>query len=121
MIDDDPNDLRLLGKMIIEQGTYKATLAEGGPAGWVEITTKTPHAIVLDLFMPEIDGFTILEQMRRDPKLRNIPVIVITGADLTGEQRKQLENLGQRLLQKSSLQEKDLIATIENALKRVKK
>ena len=47
-------------------------------------------------------------------------MVVITGADLSTEQREQLDNLGQRLLQKSSLKEKELIATIENALERVK-
>ena len=120
VIDDDPNDLRLLGKMISEQGKYKAILAEGGPAGWNTIIAKAPHAIILDLFMPEMDGFTILEQLRRDEKLRSLPVIVITGADLTVEQQKQLENLGQRLLQKSSLRENELIATIEGVLRRVK-
>lgn len=120
VIDDDPNDLRLLGKMLSEQGRYKAILAEGGPAGWKAIKSKAPHAIVLDLFMPEMDGFSILEQLRKEEKLRSLPVIVITGADLTSEQQKQLDDLGQRLLQKSSLREKDLIATIENALQRVK-
>lgn len=120
VIDDDPNDLRLLGKMLSEQGRYRATLAEGGQAGWKAITSNTPHAIVLDLFMPDMDGFTILEQLRKDKKLRKLPVIVITGADLTNEQQKQLDNLGQRLLQKSSLKEKELIATIEDALQRVK-
>jgi len=120
VIDDDPNDLRLLGKMLAENGRYKAILAEGGPAGWNSIKSKAPHAIILDLFMPEMDGFTILEQLRQDEHLRNLPVIVITGADLTNEQQKQLDDLGQRLLQKSSLREKDLIATIENTLQRVK-
>ena len=121
VIDDDPNDLRLLGKMLSEQGRYKATLAEGGQAGWNAITSNTPpHAIVLDLFMPEMDGFTILEKLREDNKLRKLPVIVITGADLTSEQQKQLDDLGQRLLQKSSLKEKELIGTIEDALQRVK-
>jgi CheY-like chemotaxis protein len=120
VIDDDPNDLRLLGKMITEQGKYKATLAEGGPAGWNIIASKAPHAIVLDLFMPEMDGFTILERMRQDKKLRDVPVIVITGADLTADQQKQLENLGKRLLQKSSLTENELIETVENTLQRVR-
>jgi PAS domain S-box-containing protein len=120
VIDDDPNDLRLLGKMLTEQGRYKAVLAEGGPAGWNAIKSKLPHAIILDLFMPEMDGFSILEQIRKDEKLRNLPVIVITGADLTSEQQKQLEDLGQWLLQKSSLREKELISIIENALQRVK-
>jgi CheY-like chemotaxis protein len=70
--------------------------------------------------MPEMDGFAILEQLRNDEKLRNLPAIVITGADLTSEQYKQLDGLGQRLLQKSSLKEQELISTIENALQRVK-
>ena len=120
VIDDDPNDLRLLGKMLAEQGRYKAILAEGGPAGWNSIKSKPPHAIVLDLFMPEMDGFTILEQLRKDETLRDIPAIVITGADLTSEQQEQLDSLGQRLLQKGALREKDLITLIENALQRVK-
>ena len=120
VIDDDPNDLRLLGKMLSEQGKYKAILAEGGPAGWNVLKSQAPHAVVLDLFMPEMDGFTILEQLRNDEKLRNLPAIVITGADLTSEQQKQLDDLGQRLLQKSSLKEQELISTIESALQRVK-
>jgi len=120
VIDDDPNDLRLLGKMLSEQGKYKAILAEGGPAGWNALKSQAPHAVVLDLFMPEMDGFAILEQLRNDEKLRNLPAIVITGADLTSEQHKQLDDLGQRLLQKSSLKEQELISTIENALQRVK-
>jgi CheY-like chemotaxis protein len=120
IIDDDPNDLRLLGKILSEHGRYKAILAEGGPAGWSAIKSKSPHAIIMDLFMPEMDGFTILEKVRNDETLRNLPIIVITGADLTSEQQEQLDNLGQRLLQKSSLKEKDLIASIENALQRAK-
>ena len=120
VIDDDPNDLRLLGKMLSEQGRYKATLAEGGKAGWSTITSKAPHAIIMDLFMPEMDGFTILEMLRKDEKLKELPVIVITGADLTTEQHKQLDDLGQRLLQKSSLRESELIATIETVLQRAK-
>jgi len=120
VIDDDPNDLRLLGKMLSEQGRYKAILAEGGQAGWKIISTQPPHAVVMDLSMPDLDGFTILEKLREDKKLREIPVIVITGIELSAEQRKQLDKMEQRLLQKGSLKETELIATIENALRRVK-
>ncbi|GAB4503772.1 MAG: hypothetical protein Fur0043_07640 [Anaerolineales bacterium] len=121
IIDDDPNDLRLIGAMIANQGRYKPILAEGGQAGWEIIQTKTPHAIVLDLFMPEVDGFTILERIHASKDLRNIPVVVVSSSDLTEEQKKQLQGFGQRLLQKSSLEERELIATIENALKRIGK
>ena len=57
VIDDDPNDLRLIEKILSQHGQYKPILAEGGRKGWEAINRKTPHAIILDLFMPEMDGF----------------------------------------------------------------
>jgi len=69
--------------------------------------------------MPEMDGFTILEKMRDDPKLREIPVVVVSGVDLSAEQQQQLKELGQRLLTKGTLNESDLLNTVERALKRI--
>jgi len=59
--------------------------------------------------------------MREDPKLRGIPVVVVSGMDLTAEQREQLNQFGQRLLTKGTLSESDLLNTIEQALKRVER
>ncbi len=70
VIDDDPNDLRLIEKILSQHGQYKPILAEGGRKGWEAINKKMPHAIILDLFMPEIDGFTILEKLRENSTLR---------------------------------------------------
>ena len=119
VIDDDPNDLRLIEKILKEHSLYKTILAEGGRKGWEAIVTKPPDAIILDIFMPEMDGFTILEKLREDPNLRNIPVLVVSGGGLTIEQQKQLSDYGQRLITKSSLVEDSLITSIENALKRI--
>jgi CheY-like chemotaxis protein len=69
--------------------------------------------------MPDLDGFTILERMRSTPKLRDVPVVVISGVDLNPDQRRQLENLGKRLLQKGMLTEDELFATLEKALSRL--
>ncbi|NOY98726.1 MAG: response regulator, partial [Chloroflexi bacterium] len=119
VIDDDPDDLRLLGKILSENGRYKPVLAEGGRAGWEAITSRTPHAVILDLFMPDMDGFTIIEKLRASPKFRDIPIVVVSGGDLTTEQREKLSAFGQRLLQKGSLNEDELIATLERTLKRI--
>ena len=119
VIDDDPNDLRLVEKILNQHGQYKPILAEGGRKGWDAINRKTPHAIILDLFMPEMDGFTILERLRGNSTLRDIPVLVVSGGGLTNEQQKQLDDFGQRLITKGSLNEGQLIETIENALKRL--
>ena len=119
IIDDDPNDLRLLEKILTEHGKFNPTLAEGGRKGWEAINKNTPDAIILDIFMPDMDGFTILEKLREEASLRNIPVLVVSGGGLTNEQQQQLTEYGQRLIVKGSLKENDLIASIEEALKRI--
>ncbi len=122
VIDDDPNDLRLISKILNDDGRYKATLAEGGINGWTMISSGSPpHAVIMDLFMPDMNGFQILENMRASVNLRDIPVIVISGVDLTAEQKEQLNQLGQRLLSKGSFNEKELLTTIQRALDRVNK
>jgi CheY-like chemotaxis protein len=119
IIDDNPNDLRLIEKILEQHGQYKPILAEGGRKGWETIIKKPPHAIILDLFMPEMDGFTILEKLRESTVLSDIPVLVISGGGLTNEQQQQLNDFGQRLITKGSLNENQLIESIENALKRL--
>jgi CheY-like chemotaxis protein len=119
VIDDDPNDLRLMGKILNEQGRYKPVLVQGGRRGWEAINEKAPHAIILDIFMPDMDGFTILENLRDHPALRDIPVLVVSGGGLTNEQQQQLNDFGQRLITKGSLNEAELISSIEEALKRI--
>jgi hypothetical protein len=58
--------------------------------------------------------------MRENAKLRDIPVVVVSGGDLTASQQNQLTEFGKRLISKSSLNEKDLLSTIEHALNRLK-
>ena len=120
VIDDNPDDLRLISKILNDDGRYKAILAEGGKSGWNMISTGSPpHAIVLDLFMPEMNGFQILEKLQADKKLRDIPTIVISGVELTSEQKKQLNEFGQNILTKGSFSEKELLTSIQRSLDRI--
>jgi CheY-like chemotaxis protein/nitrogen-specific signal transduction histidine kinase len=121
VIDDNPDDLRLIGKILTDDGRYKPMLAEGGRVGWDIISSgKPPHAVILDLFMPEMDGFKILENMQASEILRDIPVIVISGMELAAEQKQQLNEFGQRLLSKGSFSEKELLTSIQRSLERVR-
>lgn len=121
VIDDDPNDLSLMGKMLNDQGTYKPILAQGGMRGWEILASHPPQAVILDLFMPEMDGFKILQQMNATRRLRDIPVIVVSGADLTPAQKQRLSDFGRELVSKSDLSERDLVASLEKALNRIKR
>ncbi len=118
VIDDDPDDLRLVQKMLEEGLRYQVTLAQGGKQGWDLIQNSRPDAIILDLFMPDLNGFLILENLRTNPVLRHIPVIILTGADLTAEQHQQLTDFGQDVLSKGFLREKELLVLLEEALRK---
>ena len=120
VIDDDAEDLRLVQKLLDNHKQYHITFAQGGQAGWDAIQAQRPDAIILDLFMPGLNGFTILENLRADPALRSIPVLVLTGADLTPEQHHQLSEFGQGLLAKGYLREKELLMVLEEALRKFK-
>ncbi len=119
VIDDNEKDLRLMEK-ILREGQYNPILAQGGPQGWEILSIKPPQAVILDLFMPDMDGFTILEKLRTTPKFCDIPVIVVSGADLTPEQQKLLTEFGKDLLRKGSLNESELLSSLDKALKRIK-
>ena len=120
VVDDDPEDLRLIQKILEQTEQFRVTVARGGVQGWNTIATSPPDAVIMDLFMPDMNGFTLLSRLRSDPILRELPVIVLTGADLTSEQHQQLSQFGQQFLAKDLLKESDLLSYVETALKRFK-
>ncbi len=119
VIADDPEDLQLIGKILNQSTNYRVILAEGGQQGWQSLSSNPPHAVILDLFMSDMDGFSILGRLRTNPILRDIPVIVISGTDLTAEQQQQLAKFGQSLLKKSALNDTELFSMLDNALNRL--
>jgi CheY-like chemotaxis protein/anti-sigma regulatory factor (Ser/Thr protein kinase) len=116
VIDDDPKDLRLIGKILENHTTFQAVLAEGGQQGWEMLISNPPSAVILDLFMPHFNGFEILEKIRITPSLADIPVVVVSGVDLSADQKKQLDDYGRNLIQKGNITEKELLSQLEKAL-----
>jgi CheY-like chemotaxis protein len=121
IIDDSADDLRLIERIISAKNAYQPILAQGGEQGWKMITQKKPHAIILDLFMPDIDGFEIMERLKTSSDLREIPVLVISGAELSDEEKQKLQNLGKVMLQKGMLEQEQLFEYLEKSLNRLKK
>ena len=119
IIDDSPDDLRMMEKILVDNGNFHPILAEGGQMGWDFLTKQLPHVVILDLFMPEVDGFTILERMRTTPNLQDLPVVVVSGKDLSLDQKQKLDEFGKQMLLKGMLGEKELFSSLEKALKRL--
>lgn len=127
IIDDDEADLRLVKKMIEDSTPAKGTsqkfqifTAQGGNAGWDAIQEDPPDAVILDLFMPDMDGFTLLDKIRADQGLKSLPVIILSGADLTPQQHKQLNDFGQQMISKGFLHQNELLTSLNDALKKIK-
>jgi len=78
-----------------------------------------PHIIVLDLLMPEVDGFAVLEAVKADESTRSIPIIVVTAKDLTAEDRQMLNHRTEALIQKGVLEQEELLEDVIAALQRL--
>jgi DNA-binding response OmpR family regulator len=78
VVEDDPSVRGLLQTLLSAEGYHVAT-ASDGLAGLVKATSSHPALVLLDLMMPDLGGVRVLEEMRDDPELRDIPVIVVTG------------------------------------------
>ncbi len=84
VIDDDPLDRKILSVSLTEEG-YTVSAAENGRVGLQMIREKPFDTVLLDLLMPEIDGFDVLKIIKADARIRHLPVIVISGEeDLAG-------------------------------------
>jgi CheY-like chemotaxis protein len=86
IVDDEPDALQLFGRMLALPGRgYRVLLARDGREAMGILEQYRPDAILLDLVMPNMDGFQLLEARKGDPALRDIPVVVISARDPAGQ------------------------------------
>jgi DNA-binding response OmpR family regulator len=78
VVEDDPSVRGLLQTLLSAEG-YDVVTASDGLAGLVKATSNRPSLVLLDLMMPDLGGVRVLEEMRDDPELAQIPVVVVTG------------------------------------------
>jgi signal transduction histidine kinase/DNA-binding response OmpR family regulator len=88
-IDDDPMALELIDAILSREG-FRILKASGGEEGVDVARRETPALIILDLLMPEVDGFSVIERLRADLTTTTIPIIVLTSKHLTPEEKARL-------------------------------
>jgi two-component system phosphate regulon response regulator PhoB len=84
IIDDEPDIVTFLSAVLEENG-YSSLSAKDGVEGLEVIRKERPDLILLDLMMPKKSGITLFQELRNDPKMSDIPVVVVTGvSEVTG-------------------------------------
>jgi GAF domain-containing protein/CheY-like chemotaxis protein len=93
IIDDQPESVRLLSQLLDEQGEFRVFSAQTGMDGIAMVARRRPDLIIIDLRMPDMDGFTVVEQLRNNPETATIPILVVTGDELSTAERQKLQDL----------------------------
>jgi signal transduction histidine kinase/DNA-binding response OmpR family regulator len=118
LVVDDDDILRRGLVQVLEREGWKAREADNGRQGLACLQESPPDVIVLDLMMPEMDGFEVIEQLRHHPKWRDIPVVVVTAKDLTDEDRRRLNGGVERILQKDAPTRDEMLHEVSATLAR---
>jgi signal transduction histidine kinase/CheY-like chemotaxis protein len=115
VVDDDRSVRRLVVETLADSG-FDLVEAANGEDALAVIADRKPEAIILDLVMPGLGGFGVLEHLHSDVETREIPVIVLTAARLSGEERQVLRTRAVSLLRKSAYSSSELRGLLERAL-----
>jgi GAF domain-containing protein/DNA-binding response OmpR family regulator len=113
IIDDQPESIRLISELLKEHSDFKVFSAQSGDEGISLVARRHPDLIILDLRMPNKDGFAVLDELRGNPETAKIPVLVVTGdLDLSSSEQEALADI--RILPKADINQEEYQAFIEN-------
>jgi CheY-like chemotaxis protein len=112
LVVDDETEARDVLRRGLERAGWQVAEAANGREALERMTERAPELILLDLMMPEMDGFEFVSRLRDEESWRAIPVLLITAKDITPEDRQRLEGGVSRILQKGSYGREDLLAEI---------
>ena len=101
----------MLSRMLVREGWRVREAANG--AECLELLARAvPAVMLLDLMMPEVDGFEVLRTIRQTPAWRDIPVVIVTSKDLSRDELEWLRGHALDVFQKGAYSRSELIATV---------
>ncbi|EKD08997.1 adenylate/guanylate cyclase [Arthrospira platensis C1] len=115
LVDDEPANLVLLEDLLMAEG-YDTTLAESGPRAIELATNNPPDLVLLDIMMPDMNGFEVCDRLREHDILQTTPIIFLTALDDEESRLKGLEKMGDDYITKP-INIKLLLAKIHNIIK----
>ncbi len=118
VVDDEPEVIGLI-QQTLEDENFIVHVAYNGVEAIASLKQKIPDLILLDLMMPEMDGFELTQHLHSHPKWIKIPVIIITAKTLNPQDRKILEQRVVSILTKNGLKTSDILAEITRSMKQI--
>jgi len=115
LVEDDPATRKMMADLISAQG-WEVIEAENGKVALERLSKQKPALILLDLMMPEMDGFEFIETARRHEALRDIPIIVVTAMNLSYEDRLRLDGYIRKIIQKGSYTPETLVQEVRDLI-----
>ncbi|HEX2223899.1 MAG TPA: response regulator, partial [Thermoanaerobaculia bacterium] len=115
VVDDDAATRGVLRRALTREG-WRVGEAADGRKGIALLERSRPALVLLDLMMPEMDGFQVLEAMRREEAWRDIPVVIVTAKDLSREEAEWLKGRAEAVLQKGLYDRAELIALLHRTI-----
>jgi threonine synthase len=116
IIEDNVDAARLISRILQARGNYEIHMAHDGAAGIRLIEDKLPDMVVTDLMMPDVDGFKVIDTMKSDKRLAQIPIVVVTAKDLTAKEKARLSGQIEMLLQKGSFIDEEFVESLVSKL-----
>lgn len=117
IVDDTADARRLIRRILQSQGDFTIFEAASGREGLELVNREHPDLLILDLMMPEMDGFSVLEALKANPDTAEIPVIVSTAKELTLEEKNRLQGQIQSLMQKGDFMSDDFLEEVKSLLR----
>ncbi len=115
VVEDDADTRRLLVQAM-ERGGWRVEEAANGQAALARIGVSVPQLILLDLMMPGMDGFELLEALHANDAWRSVPVVVVTAMDISAKDQDHLKGYVERILRKGTYSQDELIRTVQNII-----
>lgn len=116
IVDDEPNIVISLEFLMMREG-HEVRVARDGEAGLAAVRTHRPDLVVLDVMMPKLDGFAVLEAVRSDPELAGTRILMLTAKGREAEQNKGLA-LGADAYMSKPFSTRDLVDKVKELLER---
>lgn len=116
LVVDDSITTRTLEKNILESKDYHVTIAVNGQEAWELLQKETFSLLITDISMPIMDGFTLTEHVKKDTKLRDLPVIIVTSLDSEAEKKRGIEVGADAYIVKNAFESTELLAIVEQLI-----